>query len=94
VKALVVIIALALVVGCDKKDAASSTAGSASAASSAPVASASVAPSASAPLTTVAMGPKKIPSQADEAVAASKDITKANYKSELDKIEKGFAAKK
>ncbi len=79
-------------IACDKQPE-TNAAGSASvnASASAPVASTSAAPSA---VPMVAAVPKQIPSQADESVAASKEITKANYKSELDKIEKNLAPPK
>jgi len=77
---------------CDDKKVDDKTAASASAAlsASAPVASASAAPSA-AP--SAAAASPAIPSQADEALKAEKEIDKANYKTELDKLEKEITAK-
>lgn len=78
-------------VACDDKKpdgASASASASAAAAASAPM----VAPSASvavvasaAPVPTMGRG---VPSQADEAISASKEIDKGNYKKELDAIEK------
>jgi hypothetical protein len=81
-----------LVAGCDDKKADStSTTPSASAAASAPVASASVAASVSAAPTVTAppaVDPNAIPNQAEAAQKAATEIDKANYKSELDKLDK------
>lgn len=76
---------------CDDKKVDDKAAASASAAlsASAPLASASAAPSA-APS---AAASAAIPSQADEAIKAAKEIDKANYKQELDKLEKEITAK-
>jgi PBP1b-binding outer membrane lipoprotein LpoB len=74
-----------LVVGCGKESATTTAASDAAAAPSTTVApTASVAPTA-APSSTVA-SPEALPSQADEATAAAKEITKANYKTELANI--------
>ena len=84
-----------VVVACDDKKV-DPTAASASAAlsASAPMASASAAPSASvAASATATAAATAIPSQADEALKAEKEIDKANYKSELDKLDKEITAK-
>ena len=86
-----------VVVACDDKKV-DPTAASASAAlsASAPVASASAAPSAdvaASATAAAAAAATAIPSQADEALKAEKEIDKANYKSELDKLDKEITAK-
>ncbi len=89
--------AVALVVlatGCSKKEEASMGGGSADAghaASMAAVPSASAAPSASASASAMAMSAapasSAIPSQADESIAAAKEIDKTNYKAALSTLE-------
>lgn len=82
-------------VACDDKKVDDKTAASASAAlsASAPMASASAAPSASAAASAAAAAATAIPSQADEAIKAAKEIDKANYKTELDKLDKEISGK-
>ncbi len=79
-----------LVVGCGKESASTNEASDAAPAKPSATTSASVAPSASAAPTAAPSGavanPEAIPSQADEANAAAKEITKANYKTELANI--------
>lgn len=87
--ALVALVALS---ACEDKKTETGGAASASAAVSvAASASASATPSASAsaaPTATAAVDPNAVPSHTDEAQKAAREIDKANYKSELDKLDK------
>ncbi len=84
--------ALLALSACEDKKTDTGAAASASAAVSvAASASASAAPSASAsaaPTATAAADPNAVPSHTDEAQKAAREIDKANYKSELDKLDK------
>jgi hypothetical protein len=84
-----------VLVACDDKKVDDKTAASASAAlsASAPVASASAAPSASVAASAAPAAGTAIPSHADEALKAAKEIDKANYKQELDKLDKEITAR-
>jgi hypothetical protein len=91
---LLVAAASFIVLGCQKEsassaDAATSAAPSASASASATAAaSASEAPALAAHEAPGAQDPNAIPSQADESIAAAKEIDKSNYKTELTSIDK------
>lgn len=79
----------------DKKDGSNPTASASVAASASAAPSATVAASATvsaAPTTTAPpVDPNALPTQADEGQKAAASIDKANYKSELDKLDKEIA---
>lgn len=82
--------ALLALSACEDKKTDPGGAASASAAVSV-AASASATPSTSAsaaPTPTAAVDPNAVPSHTDEAQKAAREIDKANYKSELDKLDK------
>lgn len=67
---------------------ASAALSAAASASAAPSAAASAAASSGSPSSTAAADPNAVPSHTDEAQKAAREIDKANYKSELDKLDK------
>lgn len=85
-----VLLGLTLLACDDKKPDGASASASASAATaaSAPMVVASASAAAVASAAPVATAGRGVPSQADEAISASKEIDKGNYKKELDAIEK------
>jgi uncharacterized lipoprotein YajG len=84
-RVLLLLVGTLALVGCSK-ESGSTTAESDAAPpkpSASAMASTTAAPSASAPLASTVASAETIPSQADEAIAAAKEITKGNYKAEL-----------
>ncbi len=88
----ILVLGLFFVAGCPKKSEAVSDA--------APVAAtASAAPSAvveedAAPATTAKVDTEWLPSHTDDDTKAKKEITKANYKQELDTLDKEISSEK